>query len=184
MNLRELFKRHMPQRHVLHSHRALRPFGALLHDPNLWHLNRRSAAGAVAVGLFMAWVPVPFQMVLAAAAAILLRVNLPISVLGVWVTNPLTMPPFFFLAYKVGAWVLGVPAQKIHFELSLSWIEHRLVDIWDPFLLGCAIMAILSASVGFVTVRLLWRLHLVRIWKEKQRRRRLRAGGGSASRNP
>jgi hypothetical protein len=42
-------------------------------------------------------------------------------------------------------------------------------------------MGILSAATGFVTVRLLWRLHLVRIWKEKQRRR---LQGANAARHP
>jgi uncharacterized protein len=56
-------------------------FGKLLHDPNLWHLNRYSVSGAVAVGLFVVFMPPLGQTILAVAAAILLRVNLPIAVL-------------------------------------------------------------------------------------------------------
>jgi len=56
----------------------------------------------MAVGLFCAFVPLPIQMLLAAAAAIIFRVNLPISVGLVWITNPVTIPPMFYFCYKVG----------------------------------------------------------------------------------
>ncbi|MBA1330154.1 ATP-binding protein, partial [Candidatus Endoriftia persephone str. Guaymas] len=92
---KHLIKRLTPDHEMIRNHRHLQCFGKLLHDANLWHLNRRSAAGAFAVGLFMAFIPVPFQMILAAGAAILFRVNLPLSVALVWVTNPITIPPIF-----------------------------------------------------------------------------------------
>ena len=67
---KHLIKRLIPDHEIVRGHKHLQIFGRLLHDPNLWHLNRRSAAGAFAVGLFMAFAPVPFQMLLAAGAAI------------------------------------------------------------------------------------------------------------------
>ena len=96
---KRFLKRYMPKEHDIRNHKHMRYFGKLLHDPNIWHLNRRSVAGAFSVGLFMAMVPVPFQMILAAAAAIPCRVNLPISVGLVWITNPLTMPAIFYFCY-------------------------------------------------------------------------------------
>ena len=76
---KKFIKRLMPNHRTIREHKHLRFLGSLLHDPNLWHLNRRSASGAFAVGLFMAWVPVPFQMLLGAIGAIAFRVNLPLS---------------------------------------------------------------------------------------------------------
>ncbi|WP_159217560.1 DUF2062 domain-containing protein, partial [Klebsiella pneumoniae] len=84
----------------------------VLYNPNLWCLNRRSAAGAFAVGLFMAFVPLPSQMIMAAGLAIVLGVNLPLSIALVWITNPITMPVIFYFTYKLGAWLMGTPAQS------------------------------------------------------------------------
>jgi len=169
---RKFFKKIVPDHHLIRNHKRLRVFGTLLHDPNLWHLNRRSVAGAFAIGLFTAFVPVPAQMVLAGAAAILARVNLPLSVALVWITNPLTMPPMFFGAYKLGAWLMGAQVQHFEFELSFAWLAGELGATWRPFLLGCLVAGALSGLVGYVTVRLLWRWHVVKAYQERRRRRR------------
>ena len=142
-------------------------FGNLLHDPGLWHLNRRSVAGAFFVGLIAAYVPIPFQMVLAAGMAIALHVNLPISVVLVWITNPLTMPPMFYFAYKVGTWVLAMPQQEFSFELSLSWFTEGMAAIWQPFLLGCLIVGLSLGLLGYGTIILLWRMYV--LWKRKHK---------------
>ena len=104
--LKKLIQRYTPKPDTLKNHKHLKIFGDLLHDANLWHLNRRSAAGAFAVGLFMCWIPLPSQMIMAAGLAVLFRVNLPISVALVWVSNPVTMPPMFYFAYLIGAFCL------------------------------------------------------------------------------
>lgn len=151
-----------------------RLFGRIVHDPDLWHINRRSVAGAVAIGLFVAFVPLPFQMVIAAAAAIAFGCNLAIAVVLVWVSNPLTMGPLFFGAYKAGAWLLGVPPEPLRFEMSLDWLMRRLGEVWEPFLLGCFLVGAAAALLGYLAVRLAWRLHVLAAW----RRRRARGGRG------
>ncbi len=166
-----LSKRLIPySRSIRRDHNMRRLFGRLMHSPNLWHLNRHSVAWGVSIGLFMAFVPVPFQMLLAVAAAIALSANLPVSVVVVWVSNPITVAPLFYSAYKVGALILGTHPQPIRFEISFEWLMTRLVDIWEPFLLGCFVLAVISALLGHMTVKIIWRIHVVQSWRMRHRR--------------
>ena len=135
----------------------IKKLGPRLQDPGIWHINRRSVSGAIALGIFCAFIPVPFQMFLAAIGAILFRVNILIAVPTVWVSNPVTIPPLFYFCYRVGLWILGTPKRAFNFELTFDWLTNELSLIWQPFLLGCLIVGLVSSLLGFLTVRLLWR---------------------------
>ena len=161
-------QKYLPTAEQIRTNKSLDVLGTLLHDANLWHLNRRSVAGGVAVGIFFCYIPIPVQMLQAAITAVIFRVNLPIAVSAVWVTNPLTIPPMFYLAYTVGGFILGVPAQSFHFEFSLDWIFLELGARWRPFLLGCLIMATVSSIAAYFATHLLWRLHLIQRIKQRK----------------
>jgi uncharacterized protein len=167
---KDFIKNFMPDPHKIKSNKHLQIFGALLHNPNLWHLNRRSVAKAFAVGLFFAFVPVPFQMVLAAGMAIIVHSNLPISVALVWITNPLTMPPIFYSCYIVGTWVLGEAERKFTFEASWQWLVNSIETIGPAFLLGCGILATIFAALGYVSIHFAWRYSVNKAWRKRQSR--------------
>lgn len=144
----------------------------MFQDPNLWHLNRHSASGAFGIGLFFAFWPVPFQMWLSAFAAIPLRVNLPLSIATVWLTNPLTMPPIFYGAYKVGAWVLGTDVGEFEFQLSWEWLMGSVNTIGPAFLLGCMICSVVFGSLGYATMNFLWRRSVIKSWQARRAKRK------------
>jgi len=164
---KRLIKKYFPSPESIRNHKSLQFLGKLLHDPNLWHLNRKSVSGAFALGLFTAYIPVPFQMVLAAIHAIIFRVNLPISVALVWITNPVTMPPMFYGAYLVGVYVLDIEIQPFHFELSLDWIFIQLGEKWKPFLLGCFLTGTVLALIGYTVIHILWKIMVMRKYKKR-----------------
>jgi len=165
---RRFIKKHFPDHNTIRDHKHLRLLKPLLSDPNLLHLNRRSVSGAVFVGLFIAWIPVPFQMLLSAIAALIIRVNLPIAVAMVWFSNPLTMPPLFYFAYQVGSWILELPPMGFEFELSFEWLGKSLGVIWQPFLLGCLVVGVGTLLIGGYSVRLLWRWKVIQSWNERK----------------
>lgn len=165
---RKLIKRYMPDPNEVKNSRSLALFGSWLHEPNLWHLNRRSASYAVACGLFGAFLPIPGQMVIAGIMAILLRANLPVTIGLVWITNPVTIPPIFYACYRLGCYLLGVEPIGADIEFSLDWIKAELHNIWQPLVLGSMVSAITTSTLGFFLIRLIWRLQVANRWKKRK----------------
>ncbi|NQZ86254.1 MAG: DUF2062 domain-containing protein [Colwellia sp.] len=167
---KKLIKRYMPDHNTIKNNKYLQIFGDLLHNPNLWHLNRRSVAKAFAVGLFFAFIPVPFQMVLAAGFAIIVHANLPLAVALVWITNPLTIPAIFYACYIVGTWLIGAQEKEFEFEASWQWIIDSLSTIGPAFLLGCGVLAISFSILGYFAIQGLWRYSVLKEWKKRKNR--------------
>ncbi|MEE8057452.1 MAG: DUF2062 domain-containing protein [Pseudomonadales bacterium] len=168
---KKFIKRFVPDPDWVKKQQSLRLLGDWLHDPNLWHLNRHSVATATFIGLFVAFIPLPTQMIIAALMAILLRANLPISVILVWITNPLTIAPIYFLAYKVGTAITGSEPSQFAFELSWKWLSQGLANSWQPFILGCVLCGLFFGLLGSAVVRWAWRKHTLQRWHERKFRR-------------
>ena len=165
--IKKLLHKVIPDFNSLKTHKNLQFLGDKLHHPNLWHFNRRSVSIAFAVGLFGAWIPTPGQMAIAAVGAFYFRGNLPISVVLVWLTNPLTMPPLFYFAYLVGLSILNLPATSFSIASVLSG------EILFPFLTGCFIVGTLSASIGYFGINLFWRCNTLKRWNARKQKRLL-----------
>jgi uncharacterized protein len=171
----------MPDRREILNSKYLRVFGTLLHEPNLWHLNRRSASGAFALGLFVMYLPPVGHMLMATAGAIKFRVNLPISLALVWISNPVTMPPMYYFAYVVGALIMGERIRNFEPNYWLDW--HHWLGVVGPALLGCLICGAVCSLLGYLTIQALWRWSLMRqIQRRKLRYAAARANKPSSSR--
>lgn len=165
---KKIIKRLMPDHQTIKTNKHLQIFGDLLHNANLWHLNRRSVSKAFAVGLFFAFIPVPFQMVLSAGIAIIVHANLPLSIALVWITNPLTMPAIFYFCYLVGTWIIGAPAGEFTFEASWQWVVDSVSTIGPAFLIGCGALAAIFGLLGYITINSLWRYSVAREWRKRR----------------
>ncbi len=165
---RNSLKRYLPSPAEIREYRALQPIAHLFADGEIWHFNRRAASGAVFIGLFCAFLPIPMQMLLAAILAVAFRYNLPISVVLVWITNPLTIPPIFYFAYRLGAWLLDIQIQTQGIRFELDWLLDNLRLIGVPLLFGSLVCAWISGVTGFVITRILWRLRVVRRWRRRR----------------
>lgn len=118
-------------------------------------------------------IPIPSQMLVAALSAIFFRANLPLSVALVWISNPLTMGPIFYFNYVVGTLLLGYDkaASQMHFELTLEWMMNTLGDLWIPLYLGSVVMGIILGVTGYFVVNLLWRMQVLKNWKNRRSRK-------------
>lgn len=166
--IQNLIQRYIPDPTVITKNKHLQFLGDRLHEPSLWHINRRSIVKAFAIGLFFAWVPTPTQMAFAALAAIYFRAHLLISVALVWITNPITMPPLFYFAYRVGLWYLHRPSPADNFEFSVSGIWFGLGDIMMPFLFGCLLLGLASSLAAFIGMDSFWRHQVSKKWEARK----------------
>ena len=165
---RRFLKRIMPDHRSMREHPHLQRFGQRLAEPKLWHLNRRSIAFGLAVGLFVGFMPILGQMFVAAALAILVRVNLPIAIMAVWITNPITIAPIYFFSYQVGAYIMELPVSDQAFTMSWGWFATEFIAIWQPLLLGCFLLGTIAAILAILLVRLCWRIMVLRSWAKRQ----------------
>ena len=172
--MKDRWRKLIPSRDSLRELSALRPVARWLHRSELWHFNRRSVSGAAFVGLFSAFIPVPSQMLLAALIAIVTRVNLPISVALVWITNPITIPPMFYASYRLGSWILGIDAADMEVEITLDWLFASFWAISKPLVIGAFVCGLISGSVGFTATYFIWRNRVLRRWRKRRRERRER----------
>lgn len=165
-------KRYLPTREQLREVKSLKFLGEIIFEPNLWHFNRDSVSYAAFVGLFCCFLPIPFQMVPCTLLCIWIRCNIPLAVAFVWVSNPVTMPPMMYFAYRVGTRVLGEPNYINDVPLSWEWLSTQFILIWQPLLLGSLLCGIALGGTVFLTIRLYWRWKVARNWSMRKLRQR------------
>jgi uncharacterized protein (DUF2062 family) len=169
--------RHIPTRETVHSYRLLRPFARHLSHSSLWRMTRRSVPRGVAIGLFVA-VIIPFMhTVIAALLAIPARANVAVAALFTLVVNPLTIPPLYYAAYRIGSWELHhdsglvsrADAERFSSELSrlLFWVHQAS----GPIAVGVLTIAVALAVVGYLAASLVWRFSSRSRWRHRRRAR-------------
>lgn len=180
--MRKHIRKYLPDHAAVRENRWLAPFSATLLHPRLWHLNRHSAAGAVAAGMFCGLIPGPFQMLGAAICAVVFRVNLPLALFTTLYTNPFTIVPLYIVAFAMGKFALGgggefVAPPDYGTDGLVAWIEALLTwmtQLGHPLIVGLVLLATLLAFAGYIVVRLAWRWHLVNAWRARHGRRSAR----------
>jgi uncharacterized protein (DUF2062 family) len=165
---RYYLKRVLPSFAAVKDRWFLRPLGAILHDPALMALHRKSVGRALTSGVFFGLLPIPGQPVVAGLTAILVRCNLPVAVVSVWITNPVTLGPIFYGHFLFGAWLLDLPTRAFEIELSIRWLTEGFVRVWRPLLLGSLISAAFFSSLTYVGMNGFWQWLVMRRWRSRR----------------
>lgn len=123
---------------------------APIFNRELWHPCRETVASGLGIGLFVAMLPIPGQMVLAAVIAMRLRANVAIAIAACWVTNPATIPIILPLQANFGTF--------LHDSVGLP--EIPVISEWEgtiPAILGLPSQTVNAGSfiTGFVVTALL-----------------------------
>ncbi len=162
---RRFIKKHLPSRKRIQSLKLHYYFGNRINDPKLWLINRQSVSRATAIGLFCAYLPMPMEMLLAAMLAILLRANLPIAVVLVWVSNPFTWLILYTPPYLLGLAITGEATISLN-TITMQMMFQQLTALW----IGCLIFGSASAVAGYTLCNVIWRMVIVNKWTSRKKK--------------
>lgn len=174
MTWRDRLRALLPTRETLIAHRWLRWLSPWLGDPRLWHWSRRGVALGVAIGVFFGLLIPLAQIPVAAAAAIVLRANLPAAAASTLITNPVTFGPVYFAAYRLGGWLTGeAPAPPEAAEAATGpdadqTIWQRIAVLGKPLVVGLSIIAAVAGLVTYALIGLVWRWRTGRKWRQRK----------------
>ncbi|NNF98910.1 MAG: DUF2062 domain-containing protein [Desulfobacteraceae bacterium] len=111
-------------------------------------------ATGLAIGVFVAVTPtIPFHTVIALALAIIFKGSKPAAVIGVWFSNPVTIPMFYIGSYKLGSLFLG---NNMPFDPSFESITELMkvgFDVTISLMLGGIVLAIPPAVATYFGAR-------------------------------
>ena len=130
-------------------------------------------ARGLAAGVFVGMLPViPFQTVVAVFLAWLLRGSKFAGAAGTWITNPLTISPFYAIFYILGraitpfGHITGLPA-----SMNIDILLNIGGDVFLAMLFGGLAMGVILAPLTYwLTFRYIDRLNLWEREKVRQRR--------------
>lgn len=167
--------------------------GSGIHHPRLWQLSRRGIALGFAIGIFYGLL-LPFgQIPLAGVTAILLRGNVPVAMASTFISNPVSFPLIYYLAYKLGLLLMGSdPAAA---ELAGPWPDPLLIEsqiaaadspgwlaatwayldaLGKPLLLGLVVMAAAGSLLAHLLINQAWRVSARIAWRRRLEERSAR----------
>ena len=171
---RKFLRKYLPHADEILAKRWAAPLRPWLGHPNLWHLNRRSVPGAVAIGLFCGLIPGPFQMLGALLMAVPLRRNVPVALFVTLYTNPLTIVPLYVLAYAYGRLLVGgdAPLPQVPSAWQFQQLWDWTMSLGKPLAVGLPALAVTLAVIGYFASDFAWRTYVVTAWRRRAARRR------------
>lgn len=134
-------------------------------------VNRRMITRGVAVGLFWGFIPMPMQMLAVMATTPFFRFNVPIAISMVWLSNPFTMPPMYYMEYLTGNFILGREGIE-NIELTMAWFTENFDDILVPLYVGTSFYSIVVTGIIYVVLNRLWVSSVHSEKKERKHRRK------------
>jgi len=138
------------------KHKRLKEFIKKYKIPHEYlSINRRMVARGVFFGLFIAFIPMPMQMLAVIALMPFVKFNVPIGITMCWLSNPFTMPPMYYMEYLTGSFFLGTEVQPV--KMTIEWFSENIKNIFLPLYVGTAFYSIAGSSLGYYLVNHFWK---------------------------
>src|SRR6202795_1451580 len=175
--MRRWLQRVTPNRHSLEKIWCVKRLMALFPDRSCWTFNRSGVTRAFALGLFIAFIPptplLPVHLAVCAMLGVYFRLNLPVLVATVFVSNPFTWLPQVAGSIWVGAKLMGLDLVPFLHAIRHQTFWAQVNQLWAPLLLGALVLGLVAAGSGYVLAQFAWRAHVL----YQLRRRRARSTG-------
>ena len=143
------------------SHKKLRDFIKKYKiPPEYLSTSRKMISRGVLIGLFIAFIPMPMQMAAVLLFVPFVKFNVPIALAMCWLSNPVTMPPMYYMEYLTGSFLLGIEPAPV--EMTLEWFKDNLDNIFIPLYFGTAMYSIFGSLAAYFLVNYLWKLSVRR----------------------
>jgi len=123
--------------------------------PEYLSTNRRMVSKAVFIGLFIAFIPMPMQMLAVIAMMPFFKFNVPIALAMCWLSNPFTMPPMYYMEYLTGSYILGTEVAPV--EMTIEWFSENIDDIFIPLYFGTLLYSVFGSLGGYWLVNHFWK---------------------------
>ncbi len=136
-------------------------------------INRKSVSRGVFIGLFWGFIPMPMQMAAVLATTPFIRFNVPIAISMVWLSNPFTMPPMYYMEYLTGNFILGREGLS-DIELTMEWFSNNWDAIVVPLYTGTAFYSVVVSTLIYFLINWLWIKSVKHEKHTKERKRRER----------
>lgn len=146
-------------------------------DKRVWRPTQHTFAAGLTIGMFVMMQLAPGQMLVAAIAAAILRVNIPIAVIACWISNPFTFVPFGLAQKWVGDRALpllpnfmengvknAVAWMIYHIKDLPTWIRHSIGDdllakgagFISSMYVGGVVLGLMLAIISYPLAWLVW----------------------------
>lgn len=126
--------------------------------------NREMVSKSFLIGLFLALLPIPMQMLVVILLMKFVKFNVPVAIALCWVSNPITMPFIFYIEYIVGAYLLNIEIETM--QISVEWFNNNFQDIFIPLYFGALVIASFASTSFYFLINFLW-IYFVKKSKKK-----------------
>jgi len=128
--------------------------------PEYLSANRKMVSRAVLLGLFIAFIPMPMQMAAVLALMPFVKFNVPIGLAMCWMSNPVTMPPMYYMEYLTGSFFLGTKIEPV--EMTLKWFSDNIDNIFIPLYTGTLFYSVFGSLTAYWLVNYFWKISVYR----------------------
>ena len=129
------------------------------------HGNPHYLAMGMGIGVFVGMTPTfPFHTIISIPLAHIFRGSKRAALLGVWISNPLTLPFCYYISYKVGMLTLDKPSPFKSLDLtSFDDFLNLGLEVGGAMMMGGLILGVI---LGLLTYMITY--HVARVTAQSQ----------------